>query len=138
MGEKPENTVTFSGPGPSYLLYAVPTGNSEAVALLTNTTTHPPSTTEVDLPKNTFVEVGGGFGAATELTQINILSPPDELVIPLFPDRSLTVGPGAFAILLRLALEPDVYELSVYFEGKLQIVKFTNLVPGVKRFPPES
>jgi hypothetical protein len=133
MGEKPENTVTFSGPGPSYLMYAVPTGNSEAVALLTNTTTHPPSTTEVDLPKNTFVEVGGGFGAATELTQINISDPPDELIIRLFPDSSLTVGPGAFAILQRLALEsPDVYELSVYFEGRLQIVKFTNLVPGVE------
>jgi hypothetical protein len=133
MTAKPENTITFLAP--SYLLYAVPSGKSEAVAVFRNDSTHPPSPDPVDLGQNKFVEVGsdgkpGGYGP---LTQINVSDPPDELIIPFRPESSLTVGPGAYAIFQRLALEsPDVYELSVFFEGKLQIVQFTNLVPGVE------
>jgi len=128
---KPENTITFIAP--SYLLYAVPSGKSDAVAVFENDSTHPPSHDPVDLGQNTFVEVGsegkpGGYGP---LIQINIS---DGFILPLFPESSLTVGPGAYAIFQRLVLEeslPEVYQLSVFFEGKLKTVDF-------KGFPVES
>jgi hypothetical protein len=133
------NTVTFLAP--SYLLYANATGTGKAIAVFTTFSTHPPTTTGVPLGQNTFVEVGGGkFGGPT-LTQINLTDPPDELIIPLFPQSSLTAGPKAYAILLGpfpSPDSPDVYELHVFFEGKDQIVKFANIVPDVEEFPPES
>jgi hypothetical protein len=114
-------TITFLAP--SYLLYAVPSGQSVATAVFTTSSTHPPMVTEVPLSRNAFVKVGGGKIGGPTLTQIKIKN--GSLIRPFSPasGSSITVGPDAYAILQPVE-NSDVYELSIFFGGKDQIVKF--------------
>jgi len=124
--------------GPSYLMYGDETGNTEAVAIFTNFSTHPPNISPVPLNKNTFVQVGGMQIGGPTLTQINIADPPSDLIIPLHPERDLEAGPYAWAVLQPPSSNspPDVYELHVFFEGKDEVVKFTNAIPNPEEVSP--
>jgi len=120
MAEK--NTITLVAP--SFLLYASPGEEaSEATAIFTTFSTHPPTETKISLGRNQFVRVpaGGGLPGGSTLTEIDVQR--GELIWHLFPTSSLTAGPDAFSI-LQPTDDPRVYELSVFFEGKDQIVKF--------------
>lgn len=118
-----KNTITFVAP--SYLLYASPEGEeeSDATAIFTTFSTHPPIETKIPLGRNKFVPVpaGGGLPGGPTLTEIDVHR--GELIFSLFPTRSLTVGPDAYAI-LQPTKDPLVFELSIFFDGKDQIVKF--------------
>jgi hypothetical protein len=114
-------TITFLAP--SYLLYAVPSGQSVATAVFTTFSTNPPTVTEVPLGRNTFVKVGGGKIGGPTLTQIKIKN--GGLIFTYSPasGSSITAGPDAYAIFQPVG-DSDVYELSVFFGGKDQIVRF--------------
>jgi hypothetical protein len=118
-----QNTITFLAP--SNLLYASPEGEeeSDATAIFTIYSTHPPTKIKLPLGSNKFVPVpvGGGLPGGPTLTEIDVHR--GELIFPLFPTSSLTVGPDSYAI-LQPTDSPLVFELSVFFDGKDQIVKF--------------
>lgn len=115
--------ITIAFLAPSYLLYAVPSGQSVATAVFTISGTNPPKVTEVPLGRNAFVKVGGGPIGGPALTQIKIKN--GGLIFPFSPTSgsSITVGPDAYAILQPVG-DSDVYELSIFYDGKDQIVKF--------------
>jgi|SRR5579859_2229614 len=115
--------ITIAFIAPSYLLYAVPSGQSVATAVFTTGSTNPPMVTEVPLGRNTFHKVGGGQIGGPVLTQIKIKN--GGLIFPYSPvsGSSITVGPNAYAIFQPVG-DSDVYELSIFFDGKDQIVKF--------------
>jgi hypothetical protein len=130
-----DSTVTLLGP--SFLMYGDETSTTQATAVFTNFSTHPPVISEVPLSKDAFAKVGGGQIGGPTLTQINITDPPDDLIIPLRPLTSLTTGPWAWAVLQPPLPDsiPPVYELNVFVDGKNEIVKFTNAIPNAEAVP---
>jgi hypothetical protein len=130
-----DSTVTLLGP--SFLMYGDETSTTQAIAVFTNFSTHPPVTTEVPLSKETFNKVGGSQIGGPTLTQINISNPPDDVIIPLHPLSSLTAGPWAWGVLQPPIPDSNslVYELNVFVDGKNEIVKFTNAIPNAEALP---
>ena len=118
-------TITFLAP--SYLLYAVPFGHSVATAVFTNFTTTPsvpPTTTEVQLGRNNFIEVGGGEFGGPALTGIKVQN--GELIFSYAPvaGTAIKAGPDARAIFEPVLGSEGVYDLWVFYDGKTEVVRF--------------